>query len=973
MSRDRRENGDAPTFIETQFPVSKLSKESYKERKSNASQTLTGLGKWWGRKPLVLVRAVILGLLLPASADPKRDREIFLKLMTMDAEGLWLRKSKSIPLREVYARLEPEERERWFAADADPERPRYTRGVSRADKELLQRRIFATLNYDDKLEYCERPENVAGPSEAAWNEINAHLGTEAVSLPQLVAALGRRRFGHVPSVGDAFCGGGSVPFEAARLGCDAYGSDLNPVAALLTWGALNIIGGGKEVAERVRKAQEEVYAAVDRQITEWRIEHNEQGHRADAYLYCTETRCPECGWLVPMAPSWVVGERSKTVGILAPDEERRRYDIQIKEDASAERIAVARHGTVRDGRLYCPQCGPGASGTPITALRGDRRGAGGAEYGLRLWENDDVVPRLNDVFQERLYCIRWTYKITNTEGNEELRRCFSAPNDADLDRERNVLRLLGERFHNWQAKGHIPRRRIEPGDETTRLMRERGWTHWHHLFTPRQLLMLGLILECAADLTLGTEAHANVLLSVGRCADWNSKLCRWGTGAHRESIAQTFFNQALNTLSDFAGKALPLLAGNWFADIESCKLSGKRHVFPGDVRTITQQSDIWVTDPPYADAINYHELSDFFLAWYDKSLLRLFPDWYSDSKHAFAVRGGGDNFRSSMVECYRNLTANMPSSGFQVVMFTHQDANIWADLALILWASGLRVSAAWTIATEAEAGYREGNYVQGTVLMVLRKQNSDEVAFLDEVAHEVESEVEAQLKSMLALEDEEDPNFADSDYQLAAYAAALRVLTRYRSIQDLDVAKELARTRKPGDRSPLEPLIEDAVRTASNYLIPKGIPPHFWKRLAAEEKFYLKGLDVERHGDFRSGVYQEFARGFGVREYRAMLASTHANQTRLKTASEFLRRDLGGESFAGTLTRSLLFSVYRVAETGEAREGLKWLRDEVGNYWDQREAIVAMLRFLGTLHTPHWSQDAEAARLLAGIVDNDHV
>ena len=79
------------TFIETQFPVSKLSKESYKERKANNSQTLTGLGKWWGRKPLVLIRAALLGLLMPASDDPKKDREIFLKLMTMDEEGLWRR------------------------------------------------------------------------------------------------------------------------------------------------------------------------------------------------------------------------------------------------------------------------------------------------------------------------------------------------------------------------------------------------------------------------------------------------------------------------------------------------------------------------------------------------------------------------------------------------------------------------------------------------------------------------------------------------------------------------------------------------------------------------------------------------------------------------------------------------------------------------------------------------------------------
>lgn len=77
------------SFIETQFPVSKISKESYKERKANYSQTLTGLGKWWGRKPLILVRAAILGLLIPSTDDPKKDRNIFLKLLTMDEEGLW--------------------------------------------------------------------------------------------------------------------------------------------------------------------------------------------------------------------------------------------------------------------------------------------------------------------------------------------------------------------------------------------------------------------------------------------------------------------------------------------------------------------------------------------------------------------------------------------------------------------------------------------------------------------------------------------------------------------------------------------------------------------------------------------------------------------------------------------------------------------------------------------------------------------
>ncbi|HOS78576.1 MAG TPA: DUF1156 domain-containing protein, partial [Syntrophales bacterium] len=208
------------TFIETQFPVSLLSKESYKERKSNNSQTLTGLGKWWGRKPLVLIRAALLGLLLPASEDPKRDREIFLKLLTMDEEGLWNRLRGSIPAADVYELATDTEREFYFIHENG--KWKWKRSATREDREHMQHRAFNRMGYDRKLSYCVRPEEIAGPSDAAWQEINAHLGTEAHSLTELVNELGRRRFGHTPRVGDAFCGGGSVPFEAAVLGCDVY-------------------------------------------------------------------------------------------------------------------------------------------------------------------------------------------------------------------------------------------------------------------------------------------------------------------------------------------------------------------------------------------------------------------------------------------------------------------------------------------------------------------------------------------------------------------------------------------------------------------------------------------------------------------------------------------------------------------------------------------------------------------------------
>jgi hypothetical protein len=73
-----------------------------------------------------------------------------------------------------------------------------------------------------------------------------HLGTDATNPPELVRQLGERRFGHGSRVGDPFCGGGSIPFEAARLGYGVYAADLHPIACLLTWGTLNVVGGDDE-------------------------------------------------------------------------------------------------------------------------------------------------------------------------------------------------------------------------------------------------------------------------------------------------------------------------------------------------------------------------------------------------------------------------------------------------------------------------------------------------------------------------------------------------------------------------------------------------------------------------------------------------------------------------------------------------------------------------------------------------------
>ncbi|MDH6088207.1 anti-phage-associated DUF1156 domain-containing protein [Umezakia ovalisporum] len=960
-------------FIETQFPVSKVSKESYKERKANYSQTLTGLGKWWGRKPLILVRAIILGLLLPTSDNPKKDREIFLKILTMDDDGLWQRKTKSISMKDIYSRLNPTERVKWFADDSTDEKPKYQKGITQIQKQELQQIIFNTFSYDEKLEYCDRPEQISGPTTETWQEINAHLQTTAENLPQLIQQLGERQFGHTPRVGDAFCGGGSIPFEAARIGCEVYASDLNPVAALLTWAALNIVGGGEEVAQQVRAAQQQVYDAVDAQITAWGIEHNQQGWRADAYLYCNETKCPECGWLVPLAPSWVIGEKTKTVAKLVPDTENRRFQIIIESNVSAGDMKTAKEaGTVHKSSLICPHC---HQSTPMTMIRGDRRSNNGTEYGLRLWENDDIVPRPDDVFQERLYCIRWVKTYINDQGKEQTNRYYCTPDEDDLNRESQVLQLLTERFHDWQEKGYIPSRKIEPGDETTRLLRERGWTHWHHLFNPRQLLILGIFAVIIHKTINNDNQKTACCLGLNKVINYNAKLSAWDSTSTKEMVVWVFSNQALNTLMNYGSRGFIATSTSWFYELQACEAFGKFIVYTSDARNIQEFCNIWITDPPYADAVNYHELSEFFLAWYEKHITKSFPNWYTDSKRALAITGKDENFRKSMAECYRNLANNMPDNGIQIVMFTHQDAAVWADLALILWASGLRVTAAWCIATETDSALKEGNYVQGTVILVLRKQTSEDTAFLDELYPQVETEVKAQLDSMLALEDNEDPNFSDTDYQLAAYAAALRVLTQYKTIEDFDITYELSKPRTKSETSEIEKLIADAVKIACDYLVPTGFDSFIWKGLTPEERFYLKGLDIETHGEYRSGAYQELARGFGIKEYKSMLDSGKANETRLKTASEFATKQLGDIGFGASLVRNTLFAIREIGRTGEAQKGKTWLRDEIKDYWNQRKNIVAILQFLSAMgqRTPHWRLDAEAARLLAGAVKNDSI
>lgn len=1002
------------SFIETQFPIARLSAEAYKERKANNGQTLTRLGKWWGRKPLILVRASILGILMPASDNPKKDREIFLKILTMDDDGTWQRCKGDIPAIAWREAASLEIQDEYFGVRG------FKQGLSDEDKEdicakiidaltleqklsldrermrpFTNREDFDVLPYAERLVYCDRPENVTGPSESAWAEINAHLGTSATSLTELVEQLGQRSFGHTPHVGDSFCGGGSIPFEAARIGCKAFGSDLNPVAALLTWASLNLLGGGKEVQDEVRRVQKEVFAATDKQVTEWGIERNQWGERADAYLYCVEVKPEGCDYFIPLAPSWLIGEKSKVVARWqhVPGSDRLQPEIVVVSDAELKLYKEKKGATVVDSRVVDPF--DTTRTWSVEALRGPE--------GLRRWSNEDIAPRPGDVFQERLYCIRWVKTVIRNGKPKEIRR-YAAPDAADLDREAKVLELLKERFAEWQREGFIPSKAIPAsGAETDRLFRERGWSHWHHLFMPRQLLVHGILAEFSDKFATSNQARAACLLGLGRMADWNSRLSAWMYHAGNEKGNQVFYNQALNCHFNYSARSLLKLEDTFqiLGDLSRDTSTYESKIILTDARDLSETCDIWITDPPYADAINYHELGDFFLAWYDKQLVKAFTEWIPDARAELAVRGAGDDFRHSMVEIYRNLAQHMPDNGLQMVMFTHQDPAVWADLGMILWAAGLKATAAWTISTETEAaGIKKGNYVQGTVCLVLRKRTAGEPGFLDEVYPLVEDEVKRQIESMQMLDEGGEPNFNDADYQLAAYAAALKVLTQYGTLDGKDVEHEVFAVRARNEKSDFEVVIERALGIACDTLIPRGLD-NSWRDLSLAERYYLRALDIESRGERRKGMYEELARGFGVTDIKPLLKSDKANGARMFTpsglqasllapasgsdanaavlsASRGQKNASGPHPFAIAPLRHLMFAIRETAATDNSPEpGRQYLRDTFGqSYWMQRERFIGLLEWLSqlgnTIGMEEWIDDSEAARILAGRLRNDH-
>ena len=1028
---------DAPSLIEKAWPTAKISAETQKERKAGPGQTLTGLGSYWkGRKPLILTRACVLAALMPATNDLERDVEIFEKLMGMADETFgrrfvggpsafaklfpqyaetvatkndlqWKisiqdRSKHALKAEKLLARVQDEVSDK-VRIDiknlADGDRPQgdpkkfvealpndwtpfvvkkhrrwtWRDDITAQERERRIARAFMTLPYVERLEKVKRPEELVEAQFLAgvWGEVNEHLGTGARSISDLVEQLGIMRFGRRPKLGDTFSGSGSIPFEAARMGCDTYASDLNPVACMLTWGSFNIVGADSEKYSEMERDQERIVADIDAEIVAMGIEHDGKGNRGKAFLYCVETRCPRTGYMVPLLPTRVLSSRRfDAIVELTPDHENRRYNITVRSGVSREKIAEASAGTVRLGRLH-HEVLDDPLGVSIKEIRGDFKDeAGGVRNQLRFWDKSDIRPHPDDIWQERLYAILWMSGADIQKGKANPKSWFTAPTLEDLAREEEVAIYVEQHLADWQAAGLVPDMEIEPGYNTSQPIRERAWTHWHHLFNPRHLLLNAIAAKHA-------KKNPHTCFGLASLIDRNARTSRWDSA--REGGQQTFTNQAINTMLNYPARG-------WLYAISFFKLPalGGRvnhaEVTSSTAMSCDFESDILVTDPPYADAVKYDEISEFFISWLRKDPPAPFDQWLWDSRRNIAIKGDGQFFKAAMVDAYGMMTEQLSDNGLQIVQFTHQDARTWSDMAQIFWGAGLQVVQDWYVSTETITELKKGGYVQGTHMIVLKKRQHEQSGYQDEIVHEIRYEVERQIKEMIGLNEQMDATrgeniFNDADLQMAGYAAALRVLTAFTTIDGVDMTREALRPRGKGKKNLVDELTEFAVQTANEFLVPEGLERELWLELNGAERFYLKMMEIEKAGQAKLDQFQNFAKAFRVSDYDDMMASKTPNNAKLKPAIKLGNTAMAeGTAFGqDSIVRLALRGVWRVAKEDETDAVLEELRDVIPDYLRKRDTLRQIVAYVAAKREYTHTDEASAARILATAIQMERI
>jgi putative DNA methylase len=245
-----------------------------------------------------------------------------------------------------------------------------------------------------------------------------------------------------------------------------------------------------------------------------------------------------------------------------------------------------------------------------------------------------------------------------------------------------------------------------------------------------------------------------------------------------------------------------------------------------------------------------------------------------------------------------------------------------------------------------------------------------------EIEAEIEDAVRTQLDRLMALDAawRAETLYTDGDLTLAAYAAALQVVTSYSSIDRQPLDRDLYRKLGKGERTMIRDFVEYAAQIANGMLVPEGFLRDAWRDLDSPSRFYVRMLDMEAKGSTKVADFQNFARSFAFAAYADLMASTAANSANLAGAADLKGRMLDGDGFAKTQLRQVLFGIWKTMERGDPKTGVMVLKAEyAADYWTRRQKLIGLAAYIAAKTARTRPEESAAAQELAEALKLDKV
>lgn len=727
-------------LAEVDFPIAVVSKHAAREKSIRHGHPST-LHLWWARRPLAACRAMLLGLLLPDPCDERCPEE-------------FKKKAREL-LPQVQGKVKPKDEDLRHA---------------------LLRFIGDFANWDLSADRTYM--------EVSRGLVKAAHGDEALLVV------------------DPFAGGGSIPLEALRLGCEAFASDLNPVACLILKTMLeDIPRHGPGLAEELQRVGTEIKQAAEKELAEF-YPPDKDGAKPIAYLWARTVRCESsnCGTEIPLVRSFWLSKkanRKKAIRykIVRPKGEAPRVDFEIFEPKNDREVPG---GTVTRAKAACLCCNIVLSPERVRAQLSEQ--CGGA----------DVI---FDRKGQRIGGARLLSVVTLLPGEQG--RHYRLPAGRDYEAVYKAKKKLDKIATTDLPNGlnPVPNEPLPPIGTLGFRVQRYGILEWGALFAARQKLSLLVLVEQARARSsqLPQAVSDLIALAIGKTTDLGNAGAPWKPGA--ECPVHLFSGHKIPPLWDWAEAVLTEdSSGSFYSAFErtattltsafNYRYEAGSTILADAIETGLpgDSTGIWFTDPPYYDAIPYSDLSDFFFVWLKRTLPGhpLLRDPFDSTNlltpktreavqdEVKQVNGRPKDrtfFEETMAKAFAEGRRVLRDDGIGCVVFAHKTTEGWEALLSGMVKGGWVITGSWPIATEmgSRLRARESAALATSVHLVCRPRPEDApIGDWAEVFRELPNRIGDWIERLSA------EGVRGADLVFACIGPAMEVYSRYSKVEDAE-------------------------------------------------------------------------------------------------------------------------------------------------------------------------------------------